>query len=100
MGAIEHMRKIDWSKYTPFQQRVYKVISKIPAGKVMTYSQVATRLGNKRWARAVGTALSKNQDAPHIPCHRVVSLRGLGGYSASGGMKKKIKLLRQEGYLK
>ena len=92
------MKNIDLSKYTPFQQRVYKVISKIPAGKVWTYAEVAKKLGNPHLARAVGNALGKNQDAPDIPCHRVVASNGLGGYSAPGGLKKKIKLLKQEGY--
>ncbi|HYC79614.1 MAG TPA: MGMT family protein [Candidatus Binatia bacterium] len=91
--------KIDWSQYTPFQQRVLKEISKIPAGKVLTYAQVAQRLGNKYLARAVGNALAKNMHAPAIPCHRVIASSGkLGGYSAPGGLKKKIKLLRTEGY--
>jgi methylated-DNA-[protein]-cysteine S-methyltransferase len=90
--------KINWSKYTPFQRKVLKEAMKIPAGKVLTYAQLAARLGNRNWARAVGQALSKNQDAPVIPCHRVVGYNGLGGYSASGGMNRKIKLLKQEGY--
>jgi methylated-DNA-[protein]-cysteine S-methyltransferase len=92
-------KKIDWSKYTPFQQRVLKTISKIPAGKVWTYAQVAQKLGNKKLARAVGNALAKNMDAPTVPCHRVIASSGaLGGYSAPGGIKTKIKLLRKEGY--
>ena len=99
-GSASGGKKIEWSKYTLFQQRVYKTISKIPAGQVWTYGQVAKKLGNPHLARAVGQALSKNQDAPDIPCHRVVSYNGLGGYSAAGGLKKKIKLLRKEGYKK
>jgi methylated-DNA-[protein]-cysteine S-methyltransferase len=91
-------KKIDWNKYTPFQQKVLKFISKIPAGHVMTYSQVAAKLGNKKLARAVGNALGSNLDAPIIPCHRVVAAHSLGGYSAPGGLKKKIKLLKQEGW--
>jgi methylated-DNA-[protein]-cysteine S-methyltransferase len=92
------MKKIDWSKYTQFQQKVYKTICKIPAGKVWTYREVAKRMGNPHWARAVGQALSRNQDSPHIPCHRVVGHKSLGGYSAPGGLKAKIKLLKSEGY--
>ncbi|MBX4188142.1 MAG: MGMT family protein [Candidatus Doudnabacteria bacterium] len=90
--------KVNWKKYTPFQQIVLKTICKIPKGKVWTYKQVAVKMGNKKWARAVGQALSKNQDAPNVPCHRVVASNGLGGYSAKGGLKEKVKLLKKEGY--
>lgn len=90
--------KIDWNKYTPFQQKVYRTILKIPVGQVLTYAQVAKKLGNAKLARAVGNALGQNQDAPYIPCHRVVSSSGLGGYSAPGGLKKKINLLKREGF--
>ncbi len=92
-------KNIDWNKYTDFQQKVLKTICQIPSGQVMTYKQVASKMGDAKWARAVGSALSKNQDAPGVPCHRVVGHKGLGGYSAPGGMKMKIKLLRKEGYL-
>lgn len=84
------MKKIDWGKYTTFQKKVYKAILKIPAGQVWTYGQVARRIGSPHAARAVGQALSKNQDAPDIPCHRVVGYNNLGGYSAAGGIKEKL----------
>jgi len=90
--------KIDWNKYTAFQQKVYRTILKIPKGKVWTYSQVAQKMGNKKWARAVGGALKRNQDAPFIPCHRVVGYNGMGGYSAPGGIKRKLILLKKEGF--
>lgn len=93
-------KKIDWSKYTTFQQRVLKAICKIPPGQVWTYGQLAEKLGNRQLARAVGQALSKNQDAPDVPCHRVVGYNNMGGYSAGGGLKTKMKLLKQEGYRK
>lgn len=91
------MRKIDWSKYTPFQRRVYQIVMRIPAGHVWTYAQVAKKLGNSKLARAVGNALGKNQDSPVIPCHRVVGYNGIGGYSAGGGIRAKLKLLKKEG---
>lgn len=91
-------KKIDWSKYSPFQQQVYKTIMKIPPGQVWTYGLVAAKMGKPGAARAVGTALAKNQDAPEIPCHRVVGSNNMGGYSAAGGMKRKFALLRKEGY--
>lgn len=93
-------KAIDWSKYTEFQKKVYRTILHIPPGQVWTYGQVAAKLGNKNMARAVGNALSRNLDAPYIPCHRVVGSLGFGGYSAPGGMKKKVKLLKKEGYVR
>ncbi|HEV8601598.1 MAG TPA: MGMT family protein [Patescibacteria group bacterium] len=93
-------RTIDWSRYTPFQQRVLKVTLRIPQGKVLTYKQVAEKLGNPNLARAVGNALGSNLDAPFVPCHRVIGSHSLGGYSAAGGVKTKIRMLKKEGYLK
>jgi methylated-DNA-[protein]-cysteine S-methyltransferase len=92
--------QIHWDKYTPFQRKVYQAILKIPAGQVWTYAQVARKIGQPKAARAVGMALKRNQDAPIIPCHRVVGSRGIGGYSGKGGVRGKIKLLKKEGYLK
>jgi methylated-DNA-[protein]-cysteine S-methyltransferase len=96
--ATHKIRKIDWSKYTVFQQKVYRTIMKIKPGNVLTYTQVARLIGKPKAARAVGNALAKNMDAPIIPCHRVVGRTGMGGYSARGGIRTKIKLLKQEGY--
>jgi methylated-DNA-[protein]-cysteine S-methyltransferase len=90
--------QINWDKYTDFQQRVYREIMKIPKGQVWTYGQVARKIGQPLAARAVGNALGRNQDAPFIPCHRVVAQNNFGGYSARGGLKKKLKLLKQEGF--
>ena len=82
--------------YSSFYQKVWKVIKKIPPGKVQTYKWVAKKLGNEHLARLVGQALKANPYAPRIPCHRVIkSDRTLGGYSK--GINKKIKLLQKEG---
>ena len=83
---------------TKFQQQVWSVTRQIPKGKVATYGQIARKIGNPRASRAVGTALSVNPDAPRTPCHRVVAIDGsLNGYSASGGLSAKRKLLEAEG---
>ena len=81
---------------TPFQQKVYEVVRKIPKGKTMTYSQVAVAIGKPRAARAVGNALNKNPYAPVVPCHRVIRSDGsIGGFAS--GSSKKVKLLKSEG---
>jgi len=77
-----------------FNEKVWKVCSKIPKGKVSTYKEIAKKLKTKAY-RAVGTALNKNPNAPKVPCHRVVNSDGrVGGYA--GGVKKKILLLKKE----
>ncbi len=82
---------------TPFQQAVWKALTKIPKGTVTTYGEIANYLGS-RAVRAVGTAVGKNPDAPDVPCHRVVLSNGnLGNYSGKGGVHTKMALLEDEG---
>ena len=64
-----------------FFQAVYRVVARIPGGKVMTYGQIARLLGNPRWARTVGWALKANPYGSELPCHRVV---GKGGRISDG----------------
>ena len=53
---------------------------------------------NTKAVRAVGSAVGKNPDAPHTPCHRVVPHDGkIGNYSGAGGVARKIALLDAEG---
>lgn len=72
-----------------FFERVYKIVKKIPRGKVMTYGQVAKALGT-RDARRVGQALHANTN-PEIPCHRVVFADGnlAPGYAFGGREEQK-----------
>lgn len=80
-----------------FYERVWNKIKEIPKGKVSTYRDVAKALNSKAY-RAVGTALKNNPYAPKIPCHRIINSNGyIGDYSGSGGIKKKIELLKKEG---
>lgn len=77
-------------------EKVYKAVSKIPKGKVLTYKKVAEITGVTN-PRIVGFALHVNRDTNKIPCHRVVSVKGeLTGY-AYGGIKQKRKILKKEG---
>lgn len=83
-----------------FRQKVYKITRSIPKGKVVTYGQIARLAGKPRAARAVGSYMRTNPDAPHIPCHRVVARDGsLCGYSAKGGLKTKKTMLLHEGVI-
>jgi methylated-DNA-[protein]-cysteine S-methyltransferase len=81
-----------------FLSACWTLLRKVPKGKVTTYGDLARGLGNPGAARAVGTAMRLNPDAPRTPCHRVVGSDGrLGNYSGDGGVKTKIRLLRSEG---
>lgn len=80
---------------TPFQKRVYDVLTAIPWGATRSYQEVAQILGNRGWARAVGCACRCNRYHLKIPCHRVIASNGtLGGYA--GGLLVKSALLQLE----
>ncbi len=78
-----------------FNEKVWKLCSKIPKGKVSTYGEIARALNSKAY-RAVGNSLNKNPYAPKVPCHRVVGFDSkLVGFAH--GLKAKKKLLEKEG---
>ena len=77
-------------------QSVYNLVSNIPPGKVATYGQLASSVGNPRAARGIGKILNKNPRPIIVPCHRVVCSDGhIGGYMY--GKERKISLLLKEG---
>jgi DNA-3-methyladenine glycosylase II len=83
-----------------FLRSVYRSVRKIPSGTVVTYGELAARVGNPNAARAIGGALGKNPIPLIIPCHRVVASSGkLGGFSAPGGAEAKASLLAREGVI-
>jgi O-6-methylguanine DNA methyltransferase len=79
------------------KEKVYAVVKTIPKGKVLTYKEVARKVGRPGASRAVGNILGKNID-PKVPCHRVIRSDGkIGGYR--DGRAAKIRILKKEGYL-
>jgi methylated-DNA-[protein]-cysteine S-methyltransferase len=72
------------SQGTPFQRSVWDGICAIEAGEVLTYGELARRIGSVS-PRAVGQACGDNPFPLVIPCHRVVSASGLGGFAHHGG---------------
>lgn len=83
---------------TPFQKSVWRELSKIPLGETRTYGEIANKISSS--PRAVGNACRRNPIAIIIPCHRVISAQGLGGYAgATEGKQLDIKrwLLNHEG---
>jgi len=85
---------------TAFQRRVYEATRQIPCGHVVTYGELARRIGCGS-PRAVGQALRANPFAPEVPCHRVVaadgSLTGFGGKCDAAALARKRRLLEAEG---
>ncbi len=80
---------------TPFEERVWGELLKIPYGETRSYEDIAVALGNRAAVRAVGRANGLNRIAIVIPCHRVVNKSGaLGGYG--GGLWRKRRLLHLE----
>lgn len=81
-----------------FFQKVYALVATIPPGKVMTYGQIAKRLGGFYSGRTVGFAMAAAPAERNLPCHRVVNRQGgmAPGY-AFGGAERQRRLLRSEG---
>jgi len=82
-----------------FEEKVWKLMKRIPRGKVTTYALIARKLNTKAY-RAVGNACRKNPYAPRVPCHRVVrsdgTVGGFGGRTSGKTVKRKVRLLRRE----
>lgn len=85
---------------SPLAEQVYAFLRQIPHGKVATYGQIATHLGNRHLARAVGNILHRNPDPDSIPCYKVVSASGrLSSHYAYGGLPAQRERLEADGIL-
>lgn len=85
---------------TPFEREVLELLRTIPPGEVVTYGDLARRLGKPGATRAVGNVCARNPAILVVPCHRVVpAAGGVGNYAGSGGAATKRKLLEVEGAL-
>jgi methylated-DNA-[protein]-cysteine S-methyltransferase len=82
-----------------FEEKVWKLMKKIPKGRVTTYALIARKLNTKAY-RAVGNACRRNPYAPKVPCHRVVrsdgTIGGFGGKTTGKTIEKKVWMLRKE----
>jgi methylated-DNA-[protein]-cysteine S-methyltransferase len=96
---LQHAR-LDLAQVPPFHQRVYTIVRNIPPGQTRSYGEVAALCGDRHAARAVGQAMARNPVPIIVPCHRVLAAGGRsGGFSASGGVTTKLRLLAIEGAL-
>lgn len=78
---------------TPFQQRVWAALRAIPSGETRSYGELARELDSS--PRAVGGACRANPILLLIPCHRVVSASGIGGFAGESGEGVKLALKRR-----
>jgi len=111
VGISFHIDELNWNEnslkgleinwdylskiYTVFQIKVWKELAKIPWGETRTYKDIAIAIGSPNSYRAVANACGKNQLLLLIPCHRIVSSNGIGGYTP--GVEIKKELLKYEG---
>ena len=90
--------RLDLAGIPPFHAKVYEALRAVPAGKTVTYGELAARAGSKAALRAVGQAMAKNPIPLLVPCHRVLAAGDKpGGFSAYGGRVTKATLLALEG---
>lgn len=80
---------IDTSALTEYQQSIVDQCRRIPFGKTVSYGKLAALAGRPKTARAVGTVMSKNRFPVVVPCHRVVSATGIGGFTSAQGVTTK-----------
>lgn len=89
---------LDLAAGTPFQQAVWQALLHTPAGRTLSYGDLARQIGRPAAVRAVGAAVGRNPLSIVVPCHRVLGAGGaLTGYA--GGLQRKTALLRLEGAL-
>jgi methylated-DNA-[protein]-cysteine S-methyltransferase len=77
-----------------YRRRVWEALTRIPFGNTRTYAEIAAEAGGS--ARSIGQASASNPIPILIPCHRVVSSTGIGGYSGGEGLATKRFLLGLE----
>lgn len=76
---------------TEFRRAVWRILTEIPYGETISYSELAGRLGKPTATRAVASAVALNPLLIFIPCHRVIAKDGsIGGYIAGSECKKTI----------
>lgn len=87
---------VDLSLVQGFRRRVLEALRRVPYGRVVTYGELARRVGNPGASRAIGGAMGANPVPIVVPCHRVIAAGGkIGGFG--GGLDRKRALLAVEG---
>ena len=96
-GDLDRLAAIEWRVAgTPFQQKVWNALPKIPAGTTLSYGALAAKLKMPKAVRALGHANGSNPISVVLPCHRLIGANGsLVKYG--GGLERKRWLLQHEG---
>ncbi|MEA3311993.1 MAG: methylated-DNA--[protein]-cysteine S-methyltransferase [candidate division WOR-3 bacterium] len=86
---------VNWDRLSPFAKKVSRELARTLCGEVISYAELARRIGNPKAARAVGRVMARNPFPLVVPCHRVIGSNGsLTGFG--GGLKLKARLLALE----
>jgi methylated-DNA-[protein]-cysteine S-methyltransferase len=89
---------LDLAAVPAFPRQLYEEMLNLSWGDTLTYGELAARVGATGAAQAVGRAMGQNPVPVIIPCHRVLaSGNRMGGFSAPGGARTKLRLLDLEG---
>jgi len=96
-GKLTHFDLPLAPRGSPFETRIWTAMREIPYGETRAYGDLAMMIRSA--PRAVGRACGRNPIPIVIPCHRVLAKAGIGGYSGSGGLATKRRLLALEGAL-
>lgn len=79
-------------KGTDFQMKVWKALCEIPFGEIVSYTEIAEKIGKPKAVRAVANAIGANPIAYFIPCHRVIRSDGsMGGYRWGINIKERMQ---------
>ena len=95
---FSHVR-LDLGGEDPFFTQIYAALRRVGWGRTTSYGALAKEVGaGREAARDVGEAMARNPAPLIVPCHRVLAAGGkIGGFSAPGGSKTKIRMLELEG---
>ena len=85
---------LEWA--TPLQRAIVDALRSVPRGEVVSYGELAALAGRPHAPRAAGAVCAGNRFSFIVPCHRVVSATGIGGYG-DAGVEVKRRLLALEG---
>jgi methylated-DNA-[protein]-cysteine S-methyltransferase len=87
-GRSSPLPFLGWGGSASFTQRVLLFLNTIPFGSTLTYGQIAHAIGAPNSSRAVGGACGRNPFPLFLPCHRVLSKKGVGGFAEGLEIKK------------
>lgn len=81
---------LDWQGISPFRLKVLQELARVPFAKTLQYKELAAKAQNPRASRAAGSACAQNPFPLVVPCHRVLSSSGLGGFAFGLPMKQML----------